>query len=409
MISSLVLLLGFIVTFICYYIGNFKLIFPSFILSATITFQLLLTHLILIFQPYYLYEPNDESYFIYSCLLLIVLISTIIGLATRKIKPIELPRSNFTKKGVINTILILSTLSAPFALMKALSIAQEVGIINTYISIRMGLNSQEYSLGVFEYFSSPLIIIILRLFQDKGIYTKKRQNILLIYSILLCVFYMTINTGRTGYLLLITAILGVKYSKKNISFRSLFFSITGFFFIFFSFGLFSRKGGSVENTLKENMLGLFENFSQYIVTPFVAFSIYLEDYFIRPSLLFGQNTFRIFYAVLGKFSDKIEANEIVQEFVQTPYPTNVYGALHYYISDFGITYGLFICLLIFILLQWIYFNRSNKDIQLLYSLTIYYLIMFIFQDQFLSILSTWIQFFIYIKLTNGKKARCNHS
>lgn len=409
MISTLVLLFGFIVTITCYYIGNFKLIFPSFILSATITFQLFLIHLILIFQPYYLYEPSDESYFIYSCLLLIVLISAIIGIATRKIKPIELPRSNFTKKGVINFILILSTLSAPFALMKALSIAQEVGIINTYISLRMGINSQEYSIGVFEYFSTPLIVIILRLFQDKGIYTKKRQNILLIYSILLCVFYMTINTGRTGYLMLITAILVVKYSKEKISFRSLFFSITGFIFIFFTFGLLSRKGGSVENTLKENLFGLFENLSQYIVTPFVAFSIYLEDYFFRPSLLFGQNTFRIFYAVLGKFSDKVEANEVVQEFVQTPYSTNVYGALHYYISDFGILYGLFISLLIFIFLQWIYYNRSNHDIQLLYSLTIYYWIMFIFQDQLLSILSTWIQFFLYIKLTNGKKARYNHS
>ena len=96
-----------------------------------------------------------------------------------------------------------------------------------------------------------------------------------------------------------------------------------------------------------------------------------------------------------------KVREIIQPYVFVPYPTNVYSYYSIYIRDFGRFYA-WILLAIFGFLHTSIHDKSiyyaNIRSVFYYAFLLYPLLMTFFIDQYLSIISTWIQIAVFIEL-----------
>lgn len=112
----------------------------------------------------------------------------------------------------------------------------------------------------------------------------------------------------------------------------------------------------------------------------------------------GSNTFRFFQAIIDKVAGTDFAMPLVQEFssIGIGKTTNVYTFYQWYANDFGIIYALFMQYFIGILHGFSYKKMSQMKIYgiYMYCMLMHPLIMQIFQDQYFSLMSTWIQYFL---------------
>lgn len=112
----------------------------------------------------------------------------------------------------------------------------------------------------------------------------------------------------------------------------------------------------------------------------------------------GANTFRFFMAIFDKIAGTNYALPLVQQFtsIGPGITTNVYTFYYWYANDFGVVYALFMQFLIGIVHGISYRKMSQMNLLgiYVYCLLIYPLVMQIFQDQYWSLSSSWIQFLI---------------
>ena len=116
----------------------------------------------------------------------------------------------------------------------------------------------------------------------------------------------------------------------------------------------------------------------------------------------GLNTFRFFIAIYDKIFCSNYAKPLVQDFISigNGVTTNVYT---FYINDFGYIYAILMQFLTGIFHGISYKKMSQMKNYWIYifSFSIYPLVMQFFQDQYISLISTWIQIlilgFIFLK------------
>lgn len=113
----------------------------------------------------------------------------------------------------------------------------------------------------------------------------------------------------------------------------------------------------------------------------------------------GANTFRTFLAIGQALGLDVEVPVLVKPYVFVPQPTNVFTAFLPYWQDFGWS-GV---VGVFGLLGWAHaaLNRAaqvSRDprLQVLASLAMYPLLMQFFQDQYFSLLTTWVTFALLV-------------
>lgn len=119
----------------------------------------------------------------------------------------------------------------------------------------------------------------------------------------------------------------------------------------------------------------------------------------------GLNTFRFFIAIYDKIFCSNYAKPLVQDFISigNGVTTNVYTFYQYYINDFGYIYAILMQFLTGIFHGISYKKMSQMKNYWIYifSFSIYPLVMQFFQDQYISLISTWIQIlilgFIFLK------------
>jgi oligosaccharide repeat unit polymerase len=112
----------------------------------------------------------------------------------------------------------------------------------------------------------------------------------------------------------------------------------------------------------------------------------------------GVHTFRTVFAVLKAVGFDVPVVDLVRPYVQTPISTNVYSVFSPYYADFGVL-GIVVFFLAFGCLTGSV-NRQLRQapsptLAMLYGILLYALIMQFFQDQYLSLLSQWIQLLIW--------------
>ena len=294
-----------------------------------------------------------------------------------------------------NIFFILPIIFLPLYILEAIKISHYTGIDNFFIGLRWGLNYDNQSYGYLQYFVTFSIfnciyrILIISKFKEFHATYKYKAYI----SLCIALIYIIFSTGRTGILFVLISLIGVAAVNRSLSIKKIIFSVAMFLIAFFLYAVILKKGGSEAQSFYINLVSVNNIILEYIFGSLPAF-----DSFIHTSydLLYGENTFRILYLVLSKLSFfDGSATQLVQPFVEVPFSTNVYTIYKHYILDFDIL-GSFIVIYIIGSFHTYLYSNIYKDLRskMLFILFLYPLIFSFFQDQFFSLSSTWIQYYI---------------
>lgn len=226
--------------------------------------------------------------------------------------------------------------------------------------------------------------------------TGLRANWRVIVSAGVAVVYGIFFTGRTFLVHLATVMLGVGLIYRRISLRR-----GAFYYALFGLAAFAAaaivfgKGGSVGNTFSENVQGVSESFIVYLLAALPAMDLHVQTAYPTGH---GEHVFRTFFAILAAmgYVDKSSVPPTVLEFVFVPVPINVYTVYQPYVDDFGLVGALAAQ---FLLGVWhgIMFRRARFGHVFsvyLFAITLYPLVMQFFQDQYVGLLSLWVQYFL---------------
>lgn len=111
----------------------------------------------------------------------------------------------------------------------------------------------------------------------------------------------------------------------------------------------------------------------------------------------GGNTFRFFVAIYDAIFGSNNAVALVNEFITfaNGVKTNVYTFYDFYLRDFGILYAMIVQFVIAAVhgISYMKMRTGNLFSIFLFAMLSYPLMMQFFQDQYFSLLSTWIQIF----------------
>src|SRR5258705_172224 len=143
-----------------------------------------------------------------------------------------------------------------------------------------------------------------------------------------------------------------------------------------------------------------ESFLTYALSGIPALGSFLQNR--APDAELGLNTMRSISALLQTLGFHSTAVPLVQPYIDVPMSTNVYTIYHPYIKDFG-PVGAPAVLFV---LGWIHaalYRRAtvrNPDalFVFLFAVSLFPLVMQVFQDMYFSLLSMWLQYATYAVL-----------
>lgn len=298
-------------------------------------------------------------------------------------------------------LLAILLIGLPFYIHAAYRVFLASNIDNFFIGLRTELSYGEENIGVSKYlvsFSYVVFAINLYCYFKE----KTRTNfILIIANFLITITYSIFVTGRGLFLLLFLIYLGLSYLlNKNFSAKRISYFFALFMLLFISVGIIFGKGGSEENTVKENIQPVAEMTALYLVSPLNALE--WERHHQLQINYDGNHSLRFFRKIAEqlKLVPNAKVEELTQPFVFVPYPTNVYTIYSPYIKDFGNFYAWFMLFLFGFIHTFLYFKAvSTKSIRysIYYSFLLFPLVMSFFQDQYMSLFSTWIQVVVYFE------------
>lgn len=193
-------------------------------------------------------------------------------------------------------------------------------------------------------FFLPLIVIFLSAYKLSA---KKQVGILLLGFLLFMGYYSIISSNKYFYL----------YEKSN-------------------------KASEI----------LSSEINTYLSGSIVAFDLAKDENVYSRA---GKNTFRFFYAVYDKVHDSNSAEKLANDFFsQNGFSTNVFTFYDFYSRDFGFAYALIIQFLLSLIYGFVYKKRNTSQGLFFYAALSYPLVMQFFQDQYISLTSTWLQIII---------------
>lgn len=208
-------------------------------------------------------------------------------------------------------------------------------------------------------------------------------------SLVVSITYAMLATGRTFIFLLFIAVAFVALVQQRVRPVQLFFG--GAIFIgvgFFGLGVLVNKvGDGLDNTAA---LTALDAFFLYLFSGLAAFDLIN----VAPAALDGGlNVFRSPLAVARAMGFDVLVVPLVKEYVFVPEPTNVYTVMLPYVRDFSWPGLLFFFALFGRMHGSLYCRARLGDPRyvVLYGLSVYPLMMQFFQDQYVSLLTTWIQ------------------
>ncbi|WP_416434227.1 O-antigen polymerase [Priestia megaterium] len=313
--------------------------------------------------------------------------------------------TSYNKKFMFNKwsfrILILcESLITLYLVFKHIIYVRSHFVVSIYQSIRQGLANGTLVLPEYLIYARSIIIVlsacIVVIYFNIDEKQKKSFRKIMYIQLLLAIVNLTTTMTRNGILISALPILIAILICKNFSNRKIFkyggiFSIV--FLVFFS--VIAVMKVSYISKYDSNLQLLTNQFSLYMSGSLVALERFLET---NSEYAYGQNTFRIFSAIFNRIYGDGEVQQLVQNTISIDghQGTNVYTFYQYYAKDFGMVYALVIQFVVGMLHAFLYKMMLSKEpIKIyLFSIMIYPLIMQFFQDQYFSLASTWVQYFI---------------
>jgi len=272
--------------------------------------------------------------------------------------------------------------------------------VNFYLALRHEFVFNDANLGILDYLNT-FSIFAFAFFQYKLNFCNNLEKKSLSATIYKILFYITVltyaflTTGRTSFVFLITIYLVIKGTARKIKKIHITTATVLFLVIFISNALILGKGASTDDTVTDNALSIIDNFTLYFLGGVYALDSVAKSDFV---LDYGENVFRFFIAVGHAVGiSSLEPKRLVMPYVTTPILSNVYTLYYIYIKDFGYI-GVFLAS-VYSFIHTIFFNITKVRKSFLgiyfFALLMYPLIMSFFQDQYMSLFSTWIQLTFY--------------
>jgi oligosaccharide repeat unit polymerase len=193
-----------------------------------------------------------------------------------------------------------------------------------------------------------------------------------------------LSTGRLPILMLLSALVCVQLivtNKQRFWVALKFVRIPMFLFLVLYFGLiFVTKDTSVFGESVAMVMLLF--LVGYIVGPTIAFDYFLahrRDYAAAP-----HHTFKFFLSIASALHFVVYVPAPVEDFVEVPFPTNVFTVYRYYVGDFGI-YGALLAITLIGLFQTLLYRKARTGSELgiyFFAITLFAVFMSIFSDEY---------------------------
>lgn len=290
---------------------------------------------------------------------------------------------------------IIAILGVPLSAYFIYKYASSLGFgDNLFFNLRYTTTQSDFDNGIVKYSSSFATVLLL------GICNKKKINKLNFIIIFLLGFLTALmSMSKTSLFSLIVPVSVILCYNKKVK-------PTIFIYIFVLFILLTvllaglrSFSGDTENVDIIRIIGT------YTLSPLVAFDKFAQGY--NQFCFGGENTFRFIYAVLNKLDPSIAAESTIQEFINVPYPTNVYTSLIQYYSDFG-----YLGILVFSLVNGCIYGYVYSKINYNPALKIFYayltasLFLQFFIEMFWVTLSITIQVLILSYLLYSKRVIC---
>lgn len=365
--------------------------YPPFLYSLVWFIVIFFHFLCVTFDIILIYELSFKALLIYT---LGVTVFTIGGLAVKlkiNIYDVNLNEPFFfeIRKKMDVILIIITLIFLPVFVLKSYELAVEYLIQN---SLFIGLRNsfvQEQNFG-FSKYGLPFAYISFFL-QSYQYVCHKNNKFKLYLSVIILLVFCVLSTGRTFFILYLCLIFGVLIIFKKLKRKHLVYGILSVLTLFSTIGILLNKGGSTDNNLKENISGIFESFIVYFIGSLSAFDSFIHSNFINT---YGENSFRFIFSMLYKIGiTETKPINLVDQYTSIPFDTNVYCIYKIYFQDFGLLFMILVVFWMSVLHTFFYLKAINgrKFIDtFIYSIMLYPLFMSFFQEQYLSLLPTWI-------------------
>lgn len=346
------------------------------------------------------YALTADTWIPVSSTFLLILISvTVLALITLATSII--PRSNLIEGRslvrvnrrmacVVSLLQAGVILSVPFIYLRAVELGGggSVFTIENYMRLRTALTEEGGGYGVWAYFFvlSYVVTTVTVFLYRFGFASLAR----LIVSIAISLFLTYLATGRTFVLLFMVMMIVPVVLDRVIGYRGVVVSIVVLASLFLFVAIMTAKGVSLSDGSSNNFESIEKNLRSYTIAPLIAFSTVLDA---GQESSDGSNTFRFFLQLSNALGvTEFEVPSLIKKYAEVPDLTNVYTVYEAYFSDFSY-FGLLVppC---FLILHFFLYKKAlicGEGWVFVYSASVYPLVMQFFQDQYFSLLSTWLQ------------------
>jgi oligosaccharide repeat unit polymerase len=298
------------------------------------------------------------------------------------------------EKHIVTLYVVISIVCLPLLIKSAIALASQGYTTNFFINLRWALSNEDspQSFGVLSYVMSVAFsALFLKLIDTR----KPLKSFGVAITTVICLCYAVLNTGRSFFFqFLVPSFFIVMFARPSaLKFKQILLFFGMLIGVFAAMGQLLGKIGGEDK-------GFINEFGLYLLGGTSAFQEILSE---PQHLEYGANSFRTIHAILASMGFNVDVTNLVQSFVNIPQRTNVYTVFQPYFLDFGIPYVL-VAQFIFGLMHSCLYSvavRKHTIGVLLYSLSMYPLFMQWFQDQYLSLLSLWVQYLILLLIPIG--------
>lgn len=405
-----------ILTAFNFYVSGKKITYPPFIFCAI---WLAVSIARIIFTQFYLkelFELHWDTYLLFIGGCLVATIAGYIGLLQYSFSGITnsiINKPNKIENEIINSKLSIyvriglmgfCVFAFPFFIKYLINVVLPGEVENIFKTIRYETAVNKVGFGIYGYLVTLSCFVSLLcgyvFWQNKT----KTNRVIYIIAILIAMMYAFATMGRSSILMAIALNLAMfLVHNQKVKIKQFVLPLVIFIFIFLGVGILLDKGGSVNSSFSDNVDASIETFAEYLLTPMNAIDVVLHQPLLEHEE--GRRTLRFFYVLghsLGLNNVNLNNFDIVDSFIFVPYPVNVYTIYNPYVRDFGPLYSLF-WIFIFMLIHTNAFMKIKYSAKaflprIIYSFMFFPLIMIFFNDQYISLLSTWIQLLIIVGL-----------
>lgn len=295
-------------------------------------------------------------------------------------------------------LIMLTAAFVPLLVQKAYMFFMNGPFENGFANLRYAVTANRQETGGYGFFKylTPIAFFatgqqILRVLH----LSSKREKSLTFISIVSAMIYGLISTGRTTIILYLLIVIGIPLVLRRISYKhAVYILLILGIFLFISIGILMGKFGTFTDNLSYNFSLMYKTVETYLLAGIPALNLQLQTH---PDCGVS-HILRTIYAILHPMGFSVKSLPLIQNFVFTPFPTNVYTVYQPYFLDLGLL-ALPIFQFGFGFIHGFLYRKATvyrpaSSYVFLFAISMFPLALQFFEDLYFSLMSLWVQFLI---------------